>query len=47
MKLEFVFYVELKGKGKNVNDAWRNAVESFSLDSGVPDDYEMILTISK
>jgi len=35
-KLRYIFLVELSGTGENVEKAWNDAVEAFSLDPGEP-----------
>jgi len=34
----YLFKVELKGIGADISDAWRDAVEAFTCDSGPADD---------
>lgn len=33
---KILFTVELQGEGKTIEEAWMDAVESFSLDPGPP-----------
>lgn len=42
MERTYHFTVILAGTGKTVEEAWADAVEGFSLDPGIPDDYEII-----